>query len=150
MSGDYVFVMGEAARFLVGLAELFIFLPAVQYLMGEAFIFAGARRYLPDFFRRLFACPSCLGFWLGMVAGLLGVGPWGAECNLFSAGTWWGGMLLTGLAAVAITPIGRGLMSLGWAVAGGYEDDALGSEAVGGVEKGPKAEEVPRGDEEEA
>jgi len=56
--------------------RLAILLPAVQYLVGEAAVFDALRRRLPAILRTMAACPSCMGFWLGAGAGLLGVGPW--------------------------------------------------------------------------
>lgn len=111
-------VLAGSALFLANLVEVSVMLAAVQYLMGEADVFDALRHRLPEFLQAMFACPSCLGFWLGMAAGgLLGAGPWAVGATPWSASTAWGAAGLTGLAAVALVPMVRGLMALGWAVA---------------------------------
>lgn len=112
--------------------RLAILLPAVQYLVGEAAVFDALRRRLPAILRTMAACPSCMGFWLGAGAGLLGVGPWAVGSTPWAAATALGAAGITGLAGVALTPMGRGLMALGWAVADpGAEGDGHGHSGHG-------------------
>ena len=104
----------------------------LQYLAGEAVIFDRLRGRLPPVLQELAACPMCLGTWLGLGTGLLGFGPWqgfggavrahwpwldwllwGRLSGVFD---WGAAVVVTGIAGTVLTPVGRSLMALGWAV----------------------------------
>lgn len=104
--------------YLISILEFTIFLTALQYLVGEATILDRLRVKLPALAQQMVSCPSCFGFWLGVIAGPLGLGPWG------HGRPWWSAAGLSGLAALVLVPVFRGMMALGWAVSGaGHSED---------------------------
>ncbi len=103
--------------YLISILEFAIFLTSLQYLIGEATILDRLRVKLPSLAQQMISCPSCFGFWLGVIAGPLGLGPWGTDRP------WWSAAGISGLAAIVLVPIFRGLVALGWAVSGAGQHD---------------------------
>ena len=91
--------------------EFTLIVTGLQYLFGEARITAALRALYPPWAEILMTCPSCAGFWIGLLGAGLGLGP-----VTHAHGLWWGA-LTGGLIALVTTPALRGLMALGWAVA---------------------------------
>ena len=59
---------------------VFLLLAAgLQYLLGAAAITAPLRQPLPAILRTLLECSACCGFWIGLVAAMVGLGPEGLD-----------------------------------------------------------------------
>ncbi len=84
---------------------VFLLLAAgLQYLLGAAAITAPLRAPLPAIARTLLECSACCGFWIGIGAALVGLGPGGLDAL---PGGLFGRIIGTGVLAMAGTPLIR-------------------------------------------
>lgn len=142
--------------FFAALAQFTILLAAVQYLLGQADmpLLAAVRDRLPAVLQQLLRCPSCCGFWLGLLAGYFGLAPvWGDGLPILAFGEAVDVVAsrgfqtgISGVAAIALTPFARGVMDLGFAVAYPPQHDpnhvhegAPGALSRNGVEAEPRS-----------
>ena len=97
-----------------------LFASAIQYLLGESVILSKPRSYLPLALRYLLACPACAGTWLGLLCALhpAGAQGWGDLVAAHARYLLWLPTWVAGaLGGMALVPMGRGLMALGWSAA---------------------------------